>query len=278
MSRWGIVIDSDNCMSCYNCFMACRDEHCGHSSKLSAPQPHEGQKWIDIREWERGNDNRRVKTASVPTPCSHCADPACMKAAAPGEVYIRDDGIVIIDPVKAKGRKAIAGACPIGAVYWNKELELPQKCTMCAELLDEGYAQPRCVGACPNGALVFGDLDDPESEASRRIAGGRVTVLPGLEGAAANVVHLNIPTIFLAGSVYTEDDEAAGNAVVTLTDKNSGEKRTVSANFFGDWEFEWLDKGAAYELTIESPGCRTFKAQVTADADRYFGETILEKE
>ena len=278
MPRLGIVIDSGTCMSCYNCFMACRDEHCGHETALSAPQPHEGQKWIDIRERERGDDNRLVKTASIPTPCLHCAEPACMKAAGADSVYIREDGIVIIDPEKAAGRKSIVNACPVGAVYWNEELQLPQKCTMCAELLDEGFKQPRCVDACPNGALVFGDLDDPNSEASRKIAQNRVTPLPEMDGAAVNVVHVNIPTIFLAGSVYSLDDEAVEGAVVTLTHTKSGAEYTTKTNFFGDWEFEWLEKGAGYELTIEIPGYTPARSQVIADTDRFIGETRLQPE
>jgi len=255
--------------------MACRDEHCGHAMSLSAPMPHEGHRWIDIRERERGDDNRKVKTASVPTPCSHCAQPACVKAAQPGAAYIRKDGIVIIDPEKAKGQKAIADACPIGAVYWNNELDLPQKCTMCAELLDEGFDKPRCVGACPNGALFFGDLDDPESEVSVMMARGRVTQLPELEGESTGVVHLNIPTIFLAGSVYTADDDAAENAIVRLTDRKSGQVRATETNCFGDWEFEWLDRGSEYDLVIEATGYKTASAKIVADSDRYFGETIL---
>ncbi|MDR3332177.1 MAG: hypothetical protein LBT08_06075, partial [Synergistaceae bacterium] len=84
MARYGIVIDTASCMACYNCFMACRDEHCGCESRLFAPQPHEGQRWIDIREVERGDDNRRVKTATVPVPCAHCREPECARAATSG--------------------------------------------------------------------------------------------------------------------------------------------------------------------------------------------------
>ena len=277
MPRYGIVIDSGNCMSCYNCFIACRDEHCGFASKLTAPQPHEGHRWMDIRERERGDDNRAVKTASVPTPCSHCADPACAKAAEPGAIYIREDGIVIIDPEKARGQKSIVSACPIGAIYWNGELDIPQKCTMCAELLDEGFKQPRCVGACPNGALTFGDLNDPESEASKKVAQNRLTQLPELSGLNTNVVHVNIPTIFLAGSVYTPDDEAVEDAVVTLTEAKSGAILTTKTNCFGDWEFEWLEKDAEYKLTIEIPGYKIAASSFTANTDHYVGEVVLEK-
>ena len=114
--RYGIAIDSRMCMACYCCVMACKDEHCGFATALSAAKPMMGQHWMDLREWERGDNSRRIKVASVPTPCSHCQNPACMAAATvEGAVYKREDGIVIIDPVKAKGQKQIVDACPIGA-------------------------------------------------------------------------------------------------------------------------------------------------------------------
>lgn len=279
--RYGIAIDSARCMACYACFMACKDEHCGWASSLSAPQPHMGQFWMDIREWERGDNERRIKTATVPTPCSHCQNPDCMKAAKDGAVYKRDDGIVIIDPEKSKGQKAIADACPIGAIYWNEELEIPQKCTMCAELLDDpDYPgkEPRCVEACPNQALIFGDLDDPESEISKRIAAGKVTQLEALEGQETNVIHLNVPTVFLAGSVFIPGDEVAIGAKVTLKCLDCGETREMETNYFGDWEFEDLTKNANYEITIEMPGYKTVKYTAKADSDHYVAETLLEKE
>jgi Fe-S-cluster-containing dehydrogenase component len=232
---------------------------------------------MKLTEWERGDDNRRIKTATVPTPCCHCEDAPCLKAAKDGAVYIRQDGIVIIDPEKARGQKAIVAACPIGAVYWNADLRIPQKCTLCAHLLDKGYKEPRCVEACPNGALYFGDLDDPESEIVKRIAAGRITPLSALRDIEAHVVHLNIPTVFFAGSVYLPEDEAAEGAQITLTDTAGGETRTVRTNYFGDWEFEDLKKDADYAMEISMPGFKTVRLTRKADADRFLGELILER-
>ena len=87
-----------------------------------------------------------------------------MDAATDGAVYRRDDGIVLIDPEKAEGRRALSTPVPYRVIYWNEEKQIPQKCTLCAHLLDEGWKEPRCVEACPTGALVFGDLDDPQSD------------------------------------------------------------------------------------------------------------------
>jgi Fe-S-cluster-containing dehydrogenase component len=269
-------------MACYNCFVACRDEHCGFATEVSAAQPHMGHFWMRIVEWERGDDNRRVKTATVPTPCAHCENPPCAAAAKDGAVFTRPDGIVLIDPEKAKGERGVADSCPIGAIYWNEELQIPQKCTMCAHLLDRGYTEPRCVESCPNGALVFGDLDDPESEIRRRIASGKVTPQKALAGISTHVVHLNIPTVFFAGSIYLPDAEAAAGARVTLTPvRENAEQalpegvRQTETNYFGDFEFEDLEKGVLYDISIELPGYRIVRFSRRADIDHFLGELIL---
>jgi Fe-S-cluster-containing dehydrogenase component len=287
--RYGIAVDARMCMACYCCFMACKDEHCGFATKLSAAQPMMGQKWIDVREWERGDDSRRVKTASVATLCAHCDDPACAKAAKDGAVYKREDGIVIIDPIKSKGQKAIADACPIKAVFWNEELEIPQMCTMCAELLDDPeylaylgdtkLKQPRCVEACPNKALYFGDLDDPNSEISKVIAANRQTPPEALGDKKTSVKWLNVPTVYLAGTVYLprELDEVCPGAKVTLTCKETGEVWETETNYFGDWEVEWLPKGRTVDVVIEAAGYAPVRSSAATDKDHYLGTAWLER-
>jgi len=267
-------------MACYNCFMACKDEHCGFSTSVSAPQPHEGQFWVNISSKERGDDNRRVKTINVPVFCASMDTPAFNKAVEEGLMVRREDGIEYIDPKKAKGHKELVDISPVGGIFWNEELQLPQKCTMCAHLLDEGYKEPRCVEACPNGALFFGDLDDPNSDVSKVIAANKVTPLPGLEEVDTNVVYLNLPTVFLAGSVYLPGDETgedpADGADIVLTNQATGEKITGKTNYFGDWEFEDLIVGATYDIEISYPDYKTVILTAKADTDHYVAETILE--
>lgn len=273
--RLGIAIDSGRCMSCYNCYIACKDEHCGHATALSAPKPDYGQFWMDIREWERGDNPRRMKTASVPVCCLHCEKPTCLAAAKNGAVYKREDGVVIIDPEKSVGQRQIKDACPVSAVFWNEELNIPQKCTLCAELLDKGWKIPRCVEACPNNALIFGDLDDPDSEVSKKIAAEKVTPLKGMESSRTNVVHLNIPTVFLAGTVYQPGDEVAIGAEVTARDRDTGALRTTVTNDFGDWEFENLPEDHTFIITIKMEKFPPAMLEAKTDADHYVADTYL---
>jgi Fe-S-cluster-containing dehydrogenase component len=267
---------------------SCKDEHCGFAGTYSAAQPMMGQFWMNIKERERGDSSRHVKVATVPTMCSHCEDAECMKAAKDGAVYRREDGIVIIDPEKSKGQKGIVDACPTGAVFWNDELSIPQKCTGCAELLDDPdylaylgdakFKVPRCVEACPNRAMHYGDIDDPDSGISKLIAANRVTPLEGSDGRKGRVVYLNIPTVFLAGTVYlpAELEEVAIGAKVRLT-CSDGSSFETETNYFGDWEVEWLPKDAKVDVTISLEGYKDWTGSAQTDDDHYLGEVFLEK-
>jgi Fe-S-cluster-containing dehydrogenase component len=177
MTRYGMVIDITKCTGCYNCFLTCRDEFAGNAYPgYAEAQPMSGQNWMRLIEKERGQ-YPKVKVAYTPVTCMQCEDANCIKMAQNKAVYRRPDGIVMIDPEKAKGQKQIVSACPYRAIEWNEEKQVPQKCIMCAHLLDKGEKVPRCVENCPTGALVFGDLDDSSSEAAKLIASGKTELL-----------------------------------------------------------------------------------------------------
>ena len=154
------VIDVAKCSGCYNCQLACKDEHAENDwTPYAKPQPLTGQFWCRVTDHVQGTIPK-VRIHYIPRFCNHCRNAACMEAAKDGAVYRREDGLVIIDPEKAAGQKQIADACPYGAVYWNEALNLPQKCTGCAHLLDHGHKLPRCVEACPTDALMFGEEEE----------------------------------------------------------------------------------------------------------------------
>ena len=284
MKKPGIAVNAARCMACYACFMACKDEHCGWESDISKAQPELGQYWVNIVDYERGDSPRRIKTASYPLMCGSFNNDAFEKAIAEGTMVRRPDGIVYIDPVKSKGHKELLDASPIGGIFWNETEQIPQKCTMCAEILDDpdypGF-EPRCVEACPNQALTFGDLADPDSNISKVIAHSRVTPLPGTEGLDTNVIFLNVPETFLAGTVaYPKElEEVCIGAKVVIECVETGEKHEMETNWAGDYEFENLPKEKTWTVTISYPGFKTvvYEGERT-DHDHYVGITYLEQE
>ena len=274
MARYGMVIDIYKCCGCYNCFLACRDEYCGNDYPgYSATQPPEGQFWMRVLEKERGK-YPKVKVAYTPIMCMHCENAGCIKAAQDGAVYRRPDGIVIIDPVKAKGQKQIVNACPYRVIEWNEEKQIPQKCTFCAHMIDQGEKEPRCVEVCPTEALIFGDLDDPNSKIAKLIAEGNTEPLHPEYGLKEKVVYTNIPRKFIAGTVvYGDNDECAEGATVTLS--GNGKKMTTKTNLFGDFEFEGLADSTDYTVKIEAKGYKTKEMTAKTTIDVNLGVIML---
>src|SRR6202521_3441868 len=127
MSKWNMIIDVAESTNCQLCTLAAMDEYVGNEFPgYAAPMSKHGHRWIDILQKERGQAPM-IAIAYVPTMCNHCDDAPCIKAAKNGAIKKREDGIVIIDPVKAKGQKELVDACPYGHIWWNEDLQLPQQ-------------------------------------------------------------------------------------------------------------------------------------------------------
>jgi Fe-S-cluster-containing dehydrogenase component len=276
MARYGMIINAKKCTGCYNCFLSCRDEFAGNNwAPYSAPQPMTGMNWIHLVEKERGQ-YPKVKVHYTPVICMQCAKPECIKVAQNGAIFKTKEGIVIIDPVKAKGQKQIVNGCPYRVIEWNEELQLPQKCTFCAHLLAQGEKIPRCVENCPVNAIVFGNLDDPKSEIAMLVASGKTEVLHPEFGMKEQVNYINLPKKFVAGTVVLGDiDEVAKGAIITLI--GNGGSKTTKTNGFGDFEFEDLPDNTAYTVKIDVSGYTVINVPAKTLRDVYLGEIVLSK-
>jgi len=254
MKKWYMIIDIEKCEDCNNCFMACKDEHVDNEfPPYSAAQPLHGHRWMNIMRKERGSGSL-MDVAYRPTPCMHCDDAPCIRTAENGAVYKREDGIVIIDPEKSTGQKNIQKACPYNAVSWNEERDIPQKCTFCAHLLDEGWKEPRCVQACPTGALSIEREDDAQIQ--EMVKEENLEALHPEYNTRPRIFYRNLyryNRAFIAGSVaYGTDrgEECAKNAVVRLV-KNGRDVDECKTDFFGDFKFDGLkEDGQTYEVHI----------------------------
>ena len=275
MARYGMLIDINKCNGCYNCFLACKDEYTDNDYlPYSVSQPTEGKPFMKVTEKEIGK-HPKIKVDYVVQPCLQCQDAQCVKMATDGEVYRRPDGIVIIDPEKAKGRREITTYCPHRVISWNDAQNVAQKCTFCVHLLENGAKEPRCVEGCPSGAMLFGDLDDPNSEISKNIAAAPTEELNPVYNLKPNVFYRNLPGRLIAGEVVLEDkQECAKDVKVTL--KGDGAEKATTTDFLGDFEFKNLEADKAYKLTIEYDGYKSQSIDIKTDTDKNIGEVLLE--
>jgi len=208
----------------------------------------------------------------------HCADAPCCETAESG-VARRADGVVLIDPARAKGRRELVKACPYGRIGWNEQEGTPQKCTFCAHLMDEGWDKPRCVQACPNGALSA--LFVEENEVKAIIARESLEVLNPEYNTRPSVYYKNLSLFthcFLAGSVAVETErgpECAQGAKVSLHHGgNAVAEQTADA--FGDYKFEGLKpQGQGYLLEFQLPGYEQKTVEINLQTSMSIGLTTL---
>jgi len=277
MSKWNLIVDVGSCENCQNCVIAVRDEFTGADFPgYAAALPAKSEAPIRILRRARGSAPM-VDVTYLPVLCNHCDDPPCRKAA-PDAVTKRDDGLVIIDPVKARGRRDIVDACPYGAVVWNEEQQLPQTWIFDAHLLDSGWKQPRLCQVCPTDVFEAVTLDDAAMTA--RAAKEDLRVLRPELGTKPRLWYRNFDrwqTEFVGGSVAVENngviDCAPGVEVALL--RNAEPIATTRTDEFGDFRFDGLRAdGETLEVEVRHAAGATRRAAQMSDS-RFVGEILL---
>jgi tetrathionate reductase subunit B len=188
--RWGILVDTGKCSDCDACVRACNEENglTGHG------RPETDAQWIrkvSLKDKSTGH------VSTLPLMCQHCENPPCVDVCPTGASFRRVDGIVLVDKHICIGCRYCMMACPYKArsfVHEKLEDQKPhaprgigtvESCTMCVHRVDHDR-QPACVEACSadgRGALVFGDMKDPNSELSQKLkilGGGQIRADLGL--------------------------------------------------------------------------------------------------
>ena len=176
--RWGILINTNKCNEgCDACVTACRDEYgWGPASEKRSDVTQQAQ-WI---RKVKLTDKQTGHVQTLPLFCQHCEHPPCVDVCPTGASMKRADGIVLVDKHICIGCRYCMMACPYKARSFIHEELHDQKvnaprgkgtveaCTLCVQRVDAGQ-QPVCVEACPEQAMIFGDLKDPESAISREL-------------------------------------------------------------------------------------------------------------
>ncbi len=277
---WHLVIDIDRCNNCNNCFLATKDEHVGNDFPgYAAAQPLHGHRWIDIVRSERGRPPQ-VDVAHIPTTCNQCADAPCVKAGGGKAVHQRKDGIVIIDPVAAEGRRDLVGSCPYGAIWWNEELQLPQKWIFDAHLLDQGWSEPRCVQVCPTGAMESRLTTDAAMEEASEREG--LSVLHPEWGLGPRVHYRALhrrTSLFVAGSVSVEIDGVVDcvSGVGVAIGRHGRDIAGTETDDFGRFRIDGLPcDGEEADLTLTGEGFRPMTLTLRLDRTVVLDDLSLE--
>jgi Fe-S-cluster-containing dehydrogenase component len=221
--RWGMAVDLDRCTGCEACVTACRTEN---NIRIAGPdQAAKGRSiaWIRVERYYEG-EFPDVRVKFRPVMCQQCDAAPCEPVCPTYASHHNEEGLNAQVYNRCIGTRYCANACPYNVRFFNfgnpvwerpfelqlnpdvsvREVGVVEKCTFCVQRIravkdqaqaenrevQDGEIKPACVQSCPTSALVFGDLNDPESEVSRLSRSSRGTKLLDDLGTLPKVTYL----------------------------------------------------------------------------------------
>jgi Fe-S-cluster-containing dehydrogenase component/formate-dependent nitrite reductase membrane component NrfD len=234
---WGKVIDQTRCVGCHACTTACKSEN---DVPLSVTRTF--VKNVDVGTFPQ------ARRAFQVTRCNQCADAPCVAACPTGAMFARPDGIVDFGKEVCIGCKACMAACPYDAIFINPDDHCAEKCNLCAHRLEVGL-EPACVVVCPTGAIMVGDLADPNSEVARIVNREPVTVRrpekdtrPKLFYKGATQATLDpLAAVSPPGDTYAWAEQPRGRGIVTapVAAANSSAAAVISYDVAHRVPWDW---------------------------------------
>jgi DMSO reductase iron-sulfur subunit len=161
MTPYGWLLDYKRCIECRACESACKQWN-GVDTGID----------VRFRRVQRSETGKfpGVRTLALSLACNHCEDPWCVKVCPTKAMWQRDDGIVLVNQEKCIGCRLCEDFCPYQAPQYNARTRKIEKCTMCADRIDQGL-QPACVTLCPTGALQWGKWEEVSTKGERETKG-----------------------------------------------------------------------------------------------------------
>src|SRR5438552_943432 len=223
MAEWAMVIDLDRCTGCEACVAACRAENNVPTRVEEECAKGRHQSWIRVERYLEG-EFPDVRARFIPVLCQHCDNAPCEPVCPVFATYHNPEGLNVQVYNRCVGTRYCANNCPYSVRFfnwfdpvWETPLELQhnpdvsirmggvmEKCTFCIQRikraerdardekrpLADGEIQPACVQSCPAEAMIFGDLNDPDSKVSQLAESGRSTRLLEDLGTKPKVFYL----------------------------------------------------------------------------------------
>ena len=223
MTRWGMAIDLDRCTGCEACVVACAAEN--NIAVVGETEARKGRTmhWLRIERYHEG-EFPSVRTRFMPVLCQQCDAAPCEPVCPVYATYHNPEGLNAMVYARCVGTRFCANNCPYTVRTFNwfdpvfeepldrqlnpnvsvRQSGVMEKCTFCVQRiraakhaaddegreLRDGDTTTACAQSCPTEAIVFGDLEDPESVVSQMARSERAFGLLEELGTGPAVTYL----------------------------------------------------------------------------------------
>lgn len=221
--KWAMAVDVDKCTGCQACVLACQVENNIPLNTQDRFERNRVMAWIRVeRYWEGKFPD--IKARFIPVLCQHCENAPCEPVCPVFATYHNAEGLNIQVYNRCVGTRYCANGCPYLVRFFNywepvwpeslrnhlnpdvtvRSRGIMEKCSFCVQRirrgvrqadsenrpLQDGEVKTACQEACPTTALVFGDINDPNSQVSQLKNSDRHYTLLTALATSPNVFYL----------------------------------------------------------------------------------------